>query len=97
MADESDSKDVVDDPVAATFSPSLPGRGIAKTGPGRLVPFQSAYAGGWTTDEVQVAEVKVAELRFGSIQTWEAEQAPESDSHDEDLDPTTRSASWRRS
>lgn len=87
MADESDSKDVVDDPVAATFPPSLPGRGIAKTGPGRLVPFQSAYAGGWTTDEAQVAEVKVAELRFGSIQTWEAEQAPESDAHDEDLGP----------
>lgn len=87
MADESDSKDVVDDPVAASFPPSLPGRGIAKTGPGRLVPFQSAYAGGWTTDEAQAAEVKVAELRFGSIQTWEAEQAPESDSHDEDLGP----------
>lgn len=87
MADESDSKDVVDDPVAASFPPSLPGRGIAKTGPGRLVPFQSAYAGGWTTDEVQQAEVKVAELRFGSIQTWEADQAPESDSHDEDLGP----------
>ncbi|WEK61966.1 MAG: FtsK/SpoIIIE domain-containing protein [Candidatus Microbacterium colombiense] len=87
MADESDSKDVVDDPVAASFPPSLPGRGIAKTGPGRLVPFQSAYAGGWTSDEAQVAEVRVAELRFGSIQTWEAEQAPESDSHDEDLGP----------
>ncbi|MBO9627726.1 MAG: phosphopeptide-binding protein, partial [Microbacterium sp.] len=87
MADESDSKDVVDDPVAASFPPSIPGRGIAKTGPGRLVPFQSAYAGGWSTEEVQAAEVKVAELRFGSIQTWEAEQAPESDSHDEDLGP----------
>ena len=87
MADESDSKDVVDDPVAASFPPSLPGRGIAKTGPGRLVPFQSAYAGGWTTNEAQIAEVRVAELRFGSIQTWEAEQAPESDSHDEDLGP----------
>ncbi|WP_102194567.1 FtsK/SpoIIIE domain-containing protein [Microbacterium aurantiacum] len=87
MADESDSKDVVDDPVAASFPPSIPGRGIAKTGPGRLVSFQSAYAGGWTTDEVQAAEVKVAELRFGSIQTWEADQAPESDSHDEDLGP----------
>jgi len=87
MADESDSKDVVDDPVAASFPPSLPGRGIAKTGPGRLVPFQSAYAGGWTTEEAQAAEVKVAELRFGSIQTWESEQAPESDSHDEDLGP----------
>lgn len=87
MADESDSKDVVDDPVAASFPPSIPGRGIAKTGPGRLVPFQSAYAGGWTTDEVQIAEVKVAELRFGSIQLWEADRDPESDSHDEDLGP----------
>jgi S-DNA-T family DNA segregation ATPase FtsK/SpoIIIE len=87
MADESDSKDVVDDPVAASFPPSIPGRGIAKTGPGRLVPFQSAYAGGWTTDEAQVAEVKVAELRFGSLQQWEAERAPESDAHDEDLGP----------
>ncbi|GAA2906177.1 S-DNA-T family DNA segregation ATPase FtsK/SpoIIIE [Microbacterium keratanolyticum] len=87
MADESDSKDVVDDPIAASFPPSIPGRGIAKTGPGRLVRFQSAYAGGWTTDEEQVADVKVAELRFGSTQLWEAEQAPESDSHDEDLGP----------
>lgn len=88
MADESDSKDVVDDPVAASFPPSIPGRGIAKTGPGRLVPFQSAYAGGWTRrDEVTVADVKVAELRFGSVQRWEPETAPESDSHDEDLGP----------
>ncbi|WP_306232992.1 FtsK/SpoIIIE domain-containing protein [Agrococcus beijingensis] len=88
MADESDSKDVVDDPVAASFPASIPGRGIAKTGPGRLVPFQSAYAGGWTTDEVQAADVKVAELRFGSVQRWEPESAPESDAHDEDLGPT---------
>lgn len=88
MADESDSKDVVDDPIAATFPPSIPGRGIAKTGPGRLTPFQSAYAGGWTReDEVVSAEVKVAELKFGSITEWEPERPPESDSHDEDLGP----------
>ncbi|MFV0408056.1 MAG: FtsK/SpoIIIE domain-containing protein [Propioniciclava sp.] len=87
MADESDSKDVVDDPIAASFPPSLPGRGIAKTGPGRLVRFQSAYAGGWSTDQEQAAEVKVAELRFGSTQLWEADQEPESDSHEEDLGP----------
>ncbi|MET0304527.1 MAG: FtsK/SpoIIIE domain-containing protein, partial [Microbacteriaceae bacterium] len=31
MADEADSKDVVGDPVAGTFDPSIPGRGIAKT------------------------------------------------------------------
>jgi DNA segregation ATPase FtsK/SpoIIIE, S-DNA-T family len=87
MADESDSRDVVGDSVAATFDPSIPGRGIAKTGPGRLVGFQSAYAGGWTTDEVAKAEVRIAELRFGSLVLWERDAAPESDSHDEDLGP----------
>ena len=88
MADESDSKDVVDDPIAATFPPSLPGRGIAKTGPGRLTPFQSAYAGGWTRDdEIIKAEVKVAELRFGSTVEWEPDRPAESDSHDVDLGP----------
>jgi S-DNA-T family DNA segregation ATPase FtsK/SpoIIIE len=87
MADESDSKDVVDDPVAASFPPSIPGRGIAKTGPGRLIPFQSAYAGGWTTDEVVAADVTVAELRFGSIRKWELDDAGESDSHDVDPGP----------
>jgi S-DNA-T family DNA segregation ATPase FtsK/SpoIIIE len=87
MADESDSKDVVDDPVAGTFDPAIPGRGIAKTGPGRLVPFQSAYAGGWTSSAVQEAEVRIAELRFGSIVLWEGDSEPESDSHDDDLGP----------
>ena len=87
MADESDSKDVVDDPIAGTFDPSIPGRGIAKTGPGRLVAFQSAYAGGWTSNEVAAAEVAIAELRFGSLVLWEGESEPESDSHDSDLGP----------
>lgn len=88
MADETDSRDVVDDTVAASFDPGIPGRGIAKTGPGRLVPFQSAYAGGWSgRDEVVVAEVKVAELRFGSTVVWEVERVAESDSEDEDLGP----------
>ena len=87
MADESDSKDVVGDPVAGTFDPSIPGRGIAKTGPGRLVSFQSAYAGGWTSSAVTKAEVRIAELRFGSLVLWEADAEAESDSHDEDLGP----------
>src|SRR5690625_5293966 len=88
MADEADSRDVVDDTIAASFPPSIPGRGIAKTGPGRLTPFQSAFAGGWTSqDEVVTAEVKVAELRFGSVTEWEPDRPPESDSHDEDLGP----------
>ncbi|MEV7633115.1 FtsK/SpoIIIE domain-containing protein [Microbacterium sp. NPDC089318] len=88
MADDADSRDVVDDAVAASFPPSIPGRAIAKTGPGRLVPFQSAYAGGWTTDdESGVAEVRVSELRFGATAEWEPDRPPESDSHEEDLGP----------
>ncbi len=72
MADESDSGDVVGDPIAAGFDPSIPGRAIAKTGPGRLVPFQSGYAGGWTTETPEQAQVSVAELRFGTVVTWES-------------------------
>jgi len=49
------------------------------------VPFQSAYAGGWTEEDVvQTADVQVAELRFGSLVRWEREQAIEVD---EDVDP----------
>lgn len=81
MADESDSRDVVGDPVAAGFDPSIPGRGIAKTGPGRLVPFQSAYAGGWTSDAPTEADVRVAELRFGSTTVWEV-AGDHDDEHD---------------
>ncbi|ANJ27899.1 FtsK/SpoIIIE domain-containing protein [Agromyces aureus] len=87
MADVSDSNDVVGDPVAGTFDPSIPGRGIAKTGPGRLVPFQSGYAGGWTSDVPDVAQAKVAELRFGGAIVWENDADAESDTHDEDLGP----------
>ena len=87
MADESDSKDVVGDPVAARFDPGIPGRGIAKTGPGRLVSFQSAYAGGWSSDQAPAADVAVAQLRFGSVQRWELPDSGESDSHDVDPGP----------
>jgi len=71
MADEADSTDVVGEPVAAAFDPALPGRAIAKTGPGRLTGFQSGYAGGWTTDEIQAPNVDIAEFRFGLDVPWE--------------------------
>ena len=71
MADESDSLDVVGDKIAGTFDPTIPGRAIAKTGPGRLTSFQSAYAGGWTSDTVEPASIEIADLRFGSEQPWE--------------------------
>ncbi len=50
MADESDSEDVLGTKVAAFFDPALPGRAVSKSGPGRLTPFQTGYAGGWTSD-----------------------------------------------
>ncbi|WP_368499006.1 FtsK/SpoIIIE domain-containing protein [Herbiconiux sp. A18JL235] len=72
MADEHDSTDVIGEKSAAAFDPSLPGRAIAKTGPGKVTPFQTAYVGGRTRSEPERAAVKVAELRFGAEIVWEA-------------------------
>ena len=71
MADEEDSKDVVGIPLAGTFDPELPGRGIAKTGPGRLALFQSGYVGGWTSDTPPPPRITVSTLSFGASQEWE--------------------------
>ncbi|HTN58833.1 MAG TPA: FtsK/SpoIIIE domain-containing protein [Protaetiibacter sp.] len=87
MADESDSMDVVGDKIAGTFDPSIPGRGIAKTGPGRLTPFQSAYAGGWTSDTPAPPSVEVAELRFGAEHQWELPGRDEAESAETQADP----------
>jgi S-DNA-T family DNA segregation ATPase FtsK/SpoIIIE len=72
MADEANSTDVLGSPQAAFFDPALPGRAVSKTGPGRLVPFQTGYAGGWTTDEPPPPEILVGELAFGTGAVWEA-------------------------
>lgn len=87
MNDESDSRDVVGDKVAAGFDPSIPGRGIAKMGPGRLHQFQAGYSGGWTTDTEEPAVVTINELRFGSNVQWEPPQAPDSGVVSEDPGP----------
>ena len=71
MADESDSDDVLGTPEAAFFDPAIPGRGMAKSGPGRLVPFQSGYAGGWTSDAPPPADIRVETLTFGTPRQWE--------------------------
>jgi S-DNA-T family DNA segregation ATPase FtsK/SpoIIIE len=78
MADESDSQDVIGVKDSAHIDPSIPGRGFAKTGPGRLAAFQSGYAGGWTTREPERADIQVAELRFGGENRWEDAAAPAS-------------------
>jgi S-DNA-T family DNA segregation ATPase FtsK/SpoIIIE len=88
MADESDSRDVVDSEIAASFSASIPGRAVAKSGPGRLTPFQAAYVGGWSEDEdANPAEVRVAELRFGAAPEWEPDTIEDSEFNDKDLGP----------
>ena len=71
MADENDSDDVLGSTEAAFFDPALPGRAVSKTGPGRLVPFQTGYAGGWTTDVPPPPDMKVETLIFGSGVEWE--------------------------
>ncbi|MGN6609251.1 MAG: FtsK/SpoIIIE domain-containing protein [Jatrophihabitans sp.] len=77
MADESDSSDVLGSPEAAFFDPTLPGRAVSKTGPGRLVPFQTGYAGGWTTDEPPAPDIVVEELGFGTPAVWRKPEVDE--------------------
>ena len=89
MADEADSEDVLGTPVAAYFDPALPGRAVSKSGPGRLTPFQTAYAGGWTTGEAPPPELDVTTLEFGSGTAWEVPVAD--DPHEvvqQELGPT---------
>ncbi|MDR6268975.1 FtsK/SpoIIIE domain-containing protein [Arthrobacter russicus] len=78
MADIDDSRDILGDPMAAYFSPTIPGRGAAKTGPGRIQGFQTGYAGGWTTGVPQRPKIDIVEMDFGSGVQWEQElpQAP---------------------
>ncbi|MEO8282835.1 MAG: FtsK/SpoIIIE domain-containing protein [Pseudarthrobacter sp.] len=76
MADEDDATDILGVPDAAYFDPAIPGRGAAKTGPGRIQGFQTGYAGGWTTDKPQRPQIDIVEMAFGSGQSWEA-PAPE--------------------
>jgi S-DNA-T family DNA segregation ATPase FtsK/SpoIIIE len=72
MADEEDATDILGVPDAAYFDPSIPGRGAAKTGPGRIQGFQTGYAGGWTTDKPQRPQIDIVEMAFGSGPSWEA-------------------------
>lgn len=71
MADESDSLDVLGVPDAASYSPDIPGRGAAKTGPGRISGFQTGYVGGWTSSEKPPPQFDIHELTFGPGRRWE--------------------------
>lgn len=71
MADEDDSRDVIGTTEAAGFDPAIPGRAVAKTGPGRLLSFQSAYVGGWTHTEKPPPSIDVQTMAFGPSIEWE--------------------------
>ncbi|WP_353114781.1 FtsK/SpoIIIE domain-containing protein [Microbacterium sp.] len=71
MADETDSTDVIGSKDAALFDPGLPGRGIAKTGPGRMSLFQSAYAGGWSLAQGDGVDVMVENFGSADLGEWE--------------------------
>lgn len=75
MADNDDSVDVIGTAQAGSFDPGLPGRGVAKTGPGRLSLFQTGYVGGITSGSGPVAKITVRDLEFGGGQIWEQSTA----------------------
>jgi S-DNA-T family DNA segregation ATPase FtsK/SpoIIIE len=72
MADEEDSTDVIGTKIAASFDPGIPGRAVAKLGPSRLVPFQTGYVGGHTTDEPAPPTIELRDLVFGTGELWDA-------------------------
>lgn len=87
MADTDDSSDVLGTTDAAYFDPALPGRAMAKSGPGRLVPFQTGYAGGWTSNTPPPPDMLVSTLAFGAPVTWQLPARPQGD-EELDLGPT---------
>ncbi len=74
MADEQDSSDVLGSPMAAFFSSSTPGRAAAKSGPGRVTTFQSAFPGARTSAEPPKPPIEVVELNFGTGKRWAVPQ-----------------------
>jgi len=76
MADESDSDDVIGTKQAATFDPAIPGRGVAKTGPGRLTAFQAAYVGGHSSATPEAPSIDVNDFRFSVGGSWDLPEAP---------------------
>ncbi|WP_010535167.1 FtsK/SpoIIIE domain-containing protein [Brachybacterium squillarum] len=70
-ADAEDSTDILGDRMAAHIDPDLPGRAVAASGPGRLVPFQAAYAGGHTGADGQRPDLDIVERPFSRGRAWE--------------------------
>ena len=76
LNDIDDSVDVIEDPMAAHFPPEIPGRVVAKTGPGRLTTFQTAYVGGHTSEIPEQTPIDVMEFVFGRRRAWHSPAVP---------------------
>ena len=88
VADTDDSVDVLGVPLAAYFDSDIPGRAVSKTGPGRLITFQTAYVGGHTGSEEPPPDIQVETLGFGTPVVWEipaSEAGPTSVQEESDL------------
>lgn len=85
VTDENDSLDVLGAPDAADFDPQIPGRAMSRSGPKRLVAFQTSYAGGWTSDEPEPPQISVEELTLSAPLVW---QRPEVEAAPKDRDAT---------
>jgi S-DNA-T family DNA segregation ATPase FtsK/SpoIIIE len=59
---ESESRDVIESPAAATISRTTPGRAYARTGHAELTPFQAARVGGHRSAVVSADEVPTVAL-----------------------------------
>jgi S-DNA-T family DNA segregation ATPase FtsK/SpoIIIE len=71
VADAADSIDILGTPAAAHLDPDVPGRAIARIGPGRVVTFQAAYAGARSgAVGAAVARIGVRDCALTPSETW---------------------------
>lgn len=68
MAEAADSLDVLGVADAAALDPSLPGRAMVRTGPGRPLLLQTAYTGGRGGQALLAPDLIVGPLGFGGGQ-----------------------------
>jgi len=73
--DAHDSTDVLGSASAASIDPATPGRGVARVGPGRLIPFQSAFPGALTPVDPPAPPIEVVEVDFGHHVPWQIPRA----------------------
>ncbi len=70
MADEADSADILGLRDAAHVDPSMPGRALARTGPGRVDTFQAAYAGAFSVPHAGPPPLEIHQVAMGTVATW---------------------------